>query len=168
MITVVDVEGVLAEEGQKIPQAASSPSGSLLYQHLKGERNALLLLSEDRTEAPVKDWLLKENMSTYVKLVTRGSSLLEPLEWRVDALKTLISSGSHVSFYVGSEPSIASEVAALGITYLLVVPGNGKAGQMTPDLGYRSWDHLTDIMDERRLREAQIEESLRRQEQRGA
>lgn len=160
MIVVVDVEGVLAERGQKLPSASSSDHGMLLYHHLRGNKTALVMLSEERKVQPVKDWLLKENASDYIQLTCRGTSLLEPREWRIDAVKRLISQGSHISFYVGSDPTIAGEMNDLGVTYLLVVPANGRAGKINPDVPYRTWDDLTDTLEEEILGEAQMKQAL--------
>ena len=165
MQVVIDVEGVLAEEGQLPPRASQSLYGTLLYQHMRGNKVALHLLSESRSERLMKEWLLREGYGDYVQLTCRASSLLEPPEWRVASLKKMVAQGHHISFYMGADPSISAEVAALGVTYLLVIPGTGKPGKGQRDIPYRQWDHLTSIMDDKKLREAQLAEEVRKQDE---
>lgn len=164
MLVLLDVEGVLTAESQKLPRASESPIGRVLYQHLREAKAPIVLLSEERTERLVKDWLIKENFGNYARLLIRQESSLEPDEWRVEAVRKLVASGSHIAYYYSSNPRVVGALSGQGISCFLFVEGSGRPGKGELEVPYRQWDDLVDIMDDRKMREAQILHALEKEE----
>lgn len=165
MFVVIDVDTALAEEGIDLRNAGQSSQARLLYEHLRGNKTALIMFSAERDKEVVKLWLMREGFGDYVSLYTRTESVLEPEEWKVQQLKDLIAEGRHLSFFLSGDSRIAGEVAALGVTQLIVVPGNPVPGRKASvDVPYKTWDHLTDIIEDTHLRKAKLKEKTRHEE----
>ena len=164
MFVVIDVDTSLAEENVELRNAGQSSHGRLLYEHLRGNKTALIMLSAERDKETVKLWLMREGFGDYVELRTRTESVLEPEEWKVQELKDLIAEGRHLSFFLSGDSHIAGEVAALGITQLIVVPGNPVPGRkQSVEVPYKTWDHLTDIIEDTHIRKARLKEKTKHQ-----
>lgn len=162
MFVVIDIDTALAEEGIDLRNAGQSSHGKLLYEHMRGNKTSLVMLSAEREKEMVKLWLMREGFGDYVSLYTRTESVLEPNEWKIQQLKDLIAEGRHISFFISGDSRLAGSVSAIGITQLIVVPGNPVPGRKaTIDVPYKTWDHLTDIIEDTQIRKAKLKEKTK-------
>lgn len=156
MIVVFDIEECLAEEGVDIPAAAGSPWGKALFGQMNGDTTTVLLVSTSRDREMVKTWLLREQFLHWQELHTRDKFLEEAEDFKVATVSRLIADGKRVGMFVSSDATVAAQMASLGVTQLVVVPGTGKAGQKSVEIPYKTWDHLVTIIDEEKIRKAQM------------
>ena len=156
MIVVIDIEDCLAEEGVGIPGAAASRWGKRIYEQMNAGSSSVILMSTDRDRDLIKTWLLREQYTGWIELLTRDKSLKEPEDFKVESVSNLISQGKYVSLYISSDATVAARMAALGVTQLVVVPGTGKPGEKAPDIPYKTWEHLVTIIDDEKIRKAEM------------
>ena len=158
MFAVLCVDGVLSSG--TLPQAPSTLYGHSLYRAFGDTSWALL--SQHANPEQLREWLLREGFLTWVQLRTADESLLEdPLEWKVEVIRTLISANNRPTFYVDADPESVLRVSALGVPSMLVVP---PAPVDRYDSTYQPWETLVGVIDDRRLRQAELDQRRSRDE----
>ena len=159
MIAVLTVEGVLSEPTDDLNKAGPSSFGKALYGSIRGTGSlGIILLSADRDEVRVSNWLAREGFSGYSLLMTAKDSLLEGVEYKVDAVKRLLAGGHFVSYVVDSDPEMVRPmVSVYGVPCLLAVSAMSKAGKSI-DLPYQPWDSVVTVLHEEALERAKLKE----------
>lgn len=156
MIVVVSVEDVLSEVGVPLHEAGPTLFGRRLYTTLHNAGESLVLLSTDQHGGMVKEWLLREGFSDYVKLLVRGDALLSPSAWKAEQVQKLVSAGHHVSYMVDNDPAVLSAATRLGIPVLLALHAVDSPGRMSEEDGtYRSWGDVVDTIQAESLKQAE-------------
>lgn len=163
MIVVLSIEGVLSEPGLPLSTAGPTLFGRRLYTTLHSAGESLVMLSTDQNRELVQDWLLREGFADYVKLLTREDSDLSPADWKLGCIKTIISHGQHIMYFVDNSPEIVSPVANLGIPMMLAVHSWNDPGRRDDDeeATYRSWDDLVGSIEAESLRRAKMKKRRR-------
>ena len=163
MIVVLSVEDVLSEPG--VPLSAAGPTlfGRRLYTTLHNSGESLCLISHSQNRDLVREWLLREGFSDYVKLVTRDDTDQPPDLWKVDQVRALVAHGQHIMYFVDHDPVVVPAMAEIGVPVMLVVHPWGDPGRQFADaeVVYRSWDSLVDTIETESLKRAEIRRKRR-------
>lgn len=159
MFAVLNVDGVLSAGA--LPQAPSILYGHSLYRAFGDV--SWVLLSQHASQDQLREWLLREGFLHWVQTRTMDESLAQdPLEWKAEVISGLISANNRPTFYLDADPSAVLKVSGLGVPSLLVVPP-------TPvdryDSTYQPWETLVSALDDRRLRQAELDQRRSRDDE---
>lgn len=155
MIVVLCLEEVLSEVGVPLQEAGPTLFGRRIYTTLFNSGESIVMLSTSGSRKMVKEWLLKEGFSDYVKLLVNEDGA-PPTDWKVDSVHRLVAQGHHVAYMVDHDPSVLSAVSHLGIPVLLALHATDNPGRMSDHTTYRSWDSLVDTIEAQSLRQAEL------------
>lgn len=155
MIVVLCVEEVLSEGGVALQEAGPTLFGRRIYTTLFNSGESIVMLSTSGNRKMVKEWLLKEGFSDYVKLLVNEEGAPSS-EWKVDSVHNLVAQGHHVAYMVDHDPSTLSAVSRLGIPVLLALHATDSPGRLSDHVSYKSWDSIVDTIEAQSLRQAEL------------
>lgn len=163
MIVVVCVEGVLSEPGLPLSEAGPTLFGRRLYTTLHNSGESLCFISHTSNREMVREWLLREGFSDYVKLVTNDDGVDDPVRWKVGQVQSLVARGQHIMYVVDHDHRIVPSLSEVGVPTMLVVHPWGDPGRPFEDVpaSYRSWDSLVDTIETESLRRAEVRQRRR-------
>ena len=156
---VIVIEGVLAETGSDLMQCSPLQSGRLLYESLRDRNLDVILLSANRNQQQVENWLTREGFYGHVLLKTAADSIYNGDEFKVAVLGRLLADQHFIAFVVESDPAMLTTlVSEVGVNTLLFVPAHERPGRKVT-VPYRPWDSLVESLQVESLERAKLAES---------
>jgi hypothetical protein len=159
VIVVLCVEDVLSEPGVPLSESGPTLFGRRLYTTLHNSGESLCIVSHNQNRDLVREWLLREGFSDYVRLVTRDEDPeTDPARWKVAQVRSMVAAGQHIMYLVDHDPRTVPAMAETGVPVLLVVHPWGDPGRTSSaeEVPYRPWDSLVDTIETESLRRAEI------------
>lgn len=159
MITVINIEGTLSEEGANLLECSPLQSGRILYESFRDKDLDVVLMSTSRRHDDVVTWLTREGFHGHIMLKTATDSIYNGDEFKKNTVELLLADQHFIAFVVDADPNmLTTYVTEVGVPVLLFVPAYEKPGRKVT-VPYRPWDSLVETLQVESLERAKLAES---------